>query len=159
MDNFEDAEPVEEAGQEQETLLVTEEIRSYIYETAKWTRFLSIVGLVFAAFLALMALSANGLMETMTAVAPSSPLVKLGAAFLTVYFLCISLMLFYPSYLLFKYSNAANTAVLYADQENFTVAMKKMKSVFKFWGIVTIVILAINVISILLTLIAKVGTA
>ena len=159
MDNFEDTEPVEEAAQEQETLLVTEEIRSYIYETAKWTRFLSIVGLVFAAFLALMALSANGLMETMTAVAPSSPLVKLGTAFLTVYFLCISLMLFYPSFLLFKYSNAANTAVLYADQENFTLAMKKMKSVFKFWGVVTIVILAINVISVLLTVIAKVGTA
>lgn len=159
MDNFEDTTQTEEAGQEQESLMVTEEIRSYIYETAKWTRFLSITGLVFAAFLALMALSANGLMETMTAVAPGSPLIQLGTAFLTVYFLCISLMLFYPSFLLFKYSNAANTAVLYADQENFTVAMKKMKSVFKFWGIVTIVVLAINMISILLAVIAKVGTA
>jgi hypothetical protein len=157
MDNFEGTEPMEAEGQEQETLQVTEEIRSYIYETAKWTRFLSIVGLVFAAFLAILALGANGLMETITAVAPGSPLVQLGTVFLTVYFLCISLMLFYPSFLLFKYSNAANTAVLYADQEKFTIAMKKMKSVFKFWGIVAIGVLAINMISVLLAVIAKVG--
>ncbi|MDR6783211.1 hypothetical protein ABIE26_000301 [Pedobacter africanus] len=161
MENFEERErqPEEEAVQEEEQLVVTEEIRSYIYETAKWTRFLSIVGLVFSAFLALMAFSANGLIEGLATAAPSSPLVQLGTTFLTVYFLCISLMLFYPSFLLFKYSNAANTAVLYADQENFTVAMKKMKSVFKFWGIVTIVILALNVISVLLAILAKVGTA
>ncbi|SMD01592.1 DUF5362 family protein [Pedobacter africanus] len=161
MENFEERgrEPEEEVVQEAEQLVVTEEIRSYIYETAKWTRFLSIVGLVFSAFLALMAFSANGLIEGLATAAPSSPLVQLGTTFLTVYFLCISLMLFYPSFLLFKYSNAANTAVLYADQENFTVAMKKMKSVFKFWGIVTIVILALNVISVLLAILAKVGTA
>ena len=161
MENFEERErqPEEDVVQEEEQLVVTEEIRSYIYETAKWTRFLSIVGLVFSAFLALMAFSANGLIEGLATAAPSSPLVQLGTTFLTVYFLCISLMLFYPSFLLFKYSNAANTAVLYADQENFTVAMKKMKSVFKFWGIVTIVILALNVISVLLAILAKVGTA
>lgn len=161
MENFEERErqPEQEVVQEEEQLVVTEEIRSYIYETAKWTRFLSIVGLVFSAFLALMAFSANGLIEGLATAAPSSPLVQLGTTFLTVYFLCISLMLFYPSFLLFKYSNAANTAVLYADQENFTVAMKKMKSVFKFWGIVTIVILALNVISVLLAILAKVGTA
>lgn len=158
MENFEE-QPVEEVGHEDEQLVVTEEIRSYIYETAKWTRFLSVVGLVFSAFLALMAFSANGLIEGMATVAPNSPLVQLGSTFLTVYFLCISLMLFYPSFLLFKYSNAANTAVLYADQENFTVAMKKMKSVFKFWGIVTIVVLALNVISVLLAILAKVGAA
>jgi hypothetical protein len=159
MENFEEAEPVEETGEEKESLMITEEIRSYIYETAKWTRFLSIVGLVFSAFLALMAFSANGIIEGLAAAAPGNPLVQLGTTFLTVYFLCISLVLFYPSFLLFKYSNAANTAVLYADQENFAVAMKKMKSVFKFWGIITIIVLALNVLSVLLAVIAKIGGA
>lgn len=155
MDNLEDTTPVEAAPEQHETLQVTEEIRSYIYETAKWTRFLSIVGLVVAAFLALMALSANGLMEAMTAAAPASPLLKLGSTFLTIYFLGISLMLFYPSFLLFKYSNAANTAILYGDQENFTLAMRKMKSVFKFWGIIAIIGLCLNLISIVLTVVLR----
>lgn len=159
MENFEETEPVEETGEGKENLLITEEIRSYIYETAKWTKFLSIVGLVFSAFLALMALSANGIIEGLAAATPGNPLVQLGTAFLTVYFLCISLILFYPSFLLFKYSNAVNTAILYADQENFTIAMKKMKSIFKFWGIITIIVLALNVLSVLLAVIAKIGGA
>ncbi|MBE9601846.1 hypothetical protein [Pedobacter sp. MC2016-24] len=138
-------------------LVITEEIRSYIYETAKWTKFLSIVGLVFAAFLAVLALSANGIMQGLATAAPGNPLVQLGATFLTVYFLAISLILFYPSFLMFKYSNAANTAVLYADQENLTVAMKNMKSIFKFWGIIAIVILTLNILSVVLTVVAKIG--
>ena len=159
MENFEGTEPIEDAGQEQEQLVVTEEIRSYIYETAKWTRFLAIVGLVFAAFMALMAFSAGGIIEGLAAAAPGNPLVQLGTTFLTVYFLCISLMLFYPSFLLFKYANAANAAVLYADQESFTIAMKNMKSVFKFWGIIAIVVLVLNVLSILFAVVAKIGGA
>jgi len=159
MENFEEAESMEESGQEQEQLLVTEEIRSYIYETAKWTKFLSVVGLVFAVFMALAAFSANAIIEGIAATTPNNPLVQLGTSFIMVYFLCISLMLFYPSFLLFKYANAAKTAVLYADQENFTVAMKKMKSVFKFWGIMTIVVLAMYILSLLLVIVAKTGAA
>lgn len=159
MENFEEVEPVEESGQEQEQLIVTEEIRSYIYETAKWTKFLSVVGLVFSVFLALMAFSANAIIEGLAVATPGNPLAQMGTAFLTVYFLSISLMLFYPSFLLFKYANAANTAVLYADQENFTIAMKKMKSVFKFWGIIAIIVLALYILSILLAVVAKIGGA
>jgi len=159
MENFEEAELVEESGQEQEQLVVTEEIRSYIYETAKWTKFLSIVGLIFAVFMALAAFSANAIIETIVATTPGNPLAQMGPAFIMVYFLAISLILFYPSFLLFKYSNAANTAVLYADQENFTIAMKKMKSVFKFWGIMTMIVLAIYVLSFLLMIVAKTGAA
>ncbi|TCC99270.1 hypothetical protein FBD94_05945 [Pedobacter hiemivivus] len=159
MENFEDTEPIEEAAEEQEQLVVTEEIRSYIYETAKWTKFLSIIGFVFAVFMALAAFSATAIMENVVATAPGNPMAQLGATFLTVYFLCISLMMFYPSFLMFKFSNAANTGVLYADQENFTIAMKKLKSLFKFWGVLTIVILAMYVLALLLTLVAKTGGA
>lgn len=159
MENFEEAESAEHLEQGQEQLIVTEEIRSYIYETAKWTKFLSIVGLVFAVFLALMAFSANAIIDALVVATPGNPLAQMGTAFLTVYFLSISLMLFYPSFLLFKYSNAATTAVLYADQENFTVAMKKMKSVFKFWGIIAIIVLSLYILSILLAIVAKIGGA
>lgn len=159
MENLEGNQPIDGSDQEQEQLIVTEEIRSYIYETAKWAKFLSIVGLVFAAFIALMAFSAGGIIEGLAAAAPGNPLVQLGTAFLTVYFLCISLILFYPSFLLFKYANAANSAVLYADQESFIIAMKKMKSVFKFWGIIAIVILALNLLSIVFAVVAKIGGA
>lgn len=159
MDNFEEAESVKESGEEQAQLVVTEEIRSYIYETAKWTKFLSVVGLVLAVFLALMAFSANAIIEGLAIAAPGNPLIQMGTAFLTGYFLCLSLMIFYPSFMLFKYANAATTAVLYADQENFTIAMKKMKSVFKFWGIITIIILALYLLSFLLMIVAKTGGA
>ncbi|WEK20524.1 MAG: hypothetical protein P0Y49_05155 [Candidatus Pedobacter colombiensis] len=159
MENFEETEPIEETGEEHEKLEISEEIRSYIYETAKWTKFLAIVGFVFAALLALLAFSATAVMQGIMASAGNNAMAQLGTTFLTVYFLSISLMLFYPSFLLFKFSNAANTAVLYADQENFTIAMRKLKSVFKFWGIIAIIILAIYILGGLLTVLAKTGAA
>lgn len=149
---------MEENNSEQE-LVVTEDIRSYIYETAKWAKFLSIVGLVIAGWLVILAFSASAFETALSQTPGGEQLAAMGSTVLMVVFLLSALVYFYPSLMLFKYAMAAKHAVLYADQESLTVAMSKMKSFFKFWGILTIVILAFYALTFILVLFAKVGMA
>ncbi|WP_449439760.1 DUF5362 family protein [Pedobacter steynii] len=164
MEYFEEENPEETTQndpQEQDEvfLTVTEDIRSYIYETAKWTKFLSIVGFVVTGIMILFSFSAEALISTMNGKvgAANNPWAALGGGFLTVVFLLSALLYFYPSLLMFKYANSAKQAVLYGDQPALSEAMSKMKSFFKFWGIITITILGLYIISFLLGIVAYLG--
>lgn len=164
MDNFEETTPEEinEGQPEQdgvEMLVVTEDIRSYIYETAKWARFLAIVGFVLTGWVIILAFSASAFVNALNEVSPGSPLAALGSTVMTVVLLMSALVYFYPSLMLFKYATAAKTAVLFAEQESLVIAMSKMKSFFKFWGILTIVGLAFYMILILFAVVANMGAA
>ncbi|SDM41387.1 hypothetical protein [Pedobacter antarcticus] len=160
MDNFEEIKPQhQEEEEEVNAIWVTEDVRSYLYDMAKWARFLSIVGFVFSAMVAMSAFSAGAIISTLSAVSPANPLLKMGAAGFTVFYLLIALIQFYPSLMLFKFSKAANTAVLYADQPSLGVAMGKLKSFFKFCGIITMVVIGFYIMMILMVLAVGVGSS
>lgn len=146
MENF-DEELVSPASvPETAQLIVTEDIRSYIYETAKWTKFLSIMGFIFTAFIALAAFGAGAIVNTLPDTPGMGAFKAIGGAGITIIYLLFALLYFYPSLLLYKYSGAAKNAVLYGDQPSLSIAMSKMKSLFKFWGIFTIVIIGAYVL-------------
>ena len=164
MEQFEEENPEETTHNdpqegEEVLLTVTEDIRSYIYETARWTKFLSIIGFVVTGFMVLFSFSAEALISAMNGKvgAANNPWAALGGGFLTVVFLLSALLYFYPSLLMFKYANSAKQAVLYGDQPALSEAMSKMKSFFKFWGIITITILGLYIISFLLGIVAYLG--
>ena len=147
---------------ETEVLIITEDIRSYIYETAKWANFLSIVGFILTAFTVMFSFTIGSFMTIMNTVLggeANNPYAALGTPVLTVLCLLVALIYFYPSLVLFKYANSAKKAVLYADQDTLSIAMSKMKSFFKFWGILTIVILTFYALSILFAIVAGISAA
>lgn len=166
MENFEETKPegitpIQTEEIEVQPLIITEDIRSYVYETAKWTKFLSIVGFIFSGFTVIFAFGASAMLSSMgAAMGPAAGMLgALGGGFITVIYLLIALMYFYPSLLMFKYSGAAKKAILFADQASLSVAMSKMKSIFKFWGILTIVLLALYLIVILFAVVIGAGAA
>lgn len=159
MDNFEELKPDLPVEDEVDALWISEDIRSYIYDTAKWTRFLSVVGFVFSAMIALSAFGTAAFLTTLATVSPGNPLIQIGATTLTIVYLLFALFQFYPSFLLYKFSTAALQAVLYADQESLSVAMSKMKSFFKFWGIVTVVFISFYILIILTAVLGIAGVA
>lgn len=150
----------EEISPEQEpvNLVVSEDIRSYIYETSKWTRFLSIVGFMFSALMVMLAFSVGAIISTMDAMvgAKNNPYAALGAGPLTIILLVTAALYFYPSFKLLKFSTSAKQGVLFGDQESFTIAISNIKSFFKFWGVVMIVVLAFYGLAILFGIIAGV---
>ena len=150
MDNFEEIKPELQEDAEVDALWITEDIRSYIYDAAKWTRFLSIVGFVLTAMFVMSAFSVDAMLSTLSKTMPGNPMLGLGSAGFTIIYLLFALLQFYPSFLLYKFSTSANKAVLFADQLSLGEAISKLKSFFKFWGILTIVIIALYILMIVL---------
>eukprot|EP01133_Synstelium_polycarpum_P014005 gene14005-16509_t len=138
-------------------LIVTEDIRSYLYDMAKWTKFLAIVGFIITGLTAMAAFGMGALMSALAKINPMMP--ALGSGVLTVYFLLIALLYFYPSLLMYKHSTAAYKAVLYGDQLSLSVAIKNLKSFFKFWGILMIVVIALYVLIFLLAIVGGITAA
>lgn len=142
-------------------LTITEDIRSFIYESSKWTKFLSIVGFVFTGLMIMLSLSVGAIMSSMNNMvgAQNNPYAAMGTGFLTVFLLITAGIYFYPSFILFKFSSSAKQAVLYGDQESLSTAMGKLKSFFKFWGILLIVILGFYALAIVTAIIGAIGAA
>jgi hypothetical protein len=157
IDNTEDLNDTFPTTKGEEKLIITEDIRSYIYESAKWTKFLSIVGFIFSAFTLLFAFGSGAFLTTLASVEPNNPLLQLGPGFIMALFTVLAILYFYPSLILFNYSSAAKNAVLYADQEGLNQAMSKLKSFFKFWGILMIIFISFYIIAIILSALVASG--
>jgi hypothetical protein len=159
MDDLEEIKPAYENKEENDRLEVSEDMRSYIYDMAKWAKFLAIVGFVFCAMIVLSAFSTSAMMAGLAASSPGNPMLALGASGLMIIYLLIGLLQFYPSFLLYKFSTAAMQAVLFGDQEGLNLAMGKLKSFFKFFGILTIVFLLFYILIIVAAVIGIAGAA
>lgn len=136
-------EDIEKEVPQEIKLIVTEEMRSYFYDMGKWARFLSVVGFVISAFLTL---SSFGIGAAVTAnpamLSQLGPLAGIGATGITIFYLLLALLFFYPSLLLLRFSAKGRQGILFGDQENFNDAIYHVKSLFKFWGVLTIVLIA-----------------
>jgi hypothetical protein len=159
MDEFEEVKPDFQQEEEVDALWISEDVRSYLYETAKWTKFLSVVGFVFSALTAITAFGASAVLNSLATVSPDNPMLKIGSSAITIIYLLLALMQFYPSFLLFKFATGANQAVLYGDQASLSAAMSKLKSFFKFWGILTILFIAFYILMMLFAVVIGMGAS
>jgi hypothetical protein len=142
--------------QEQTTLIVSEEMRSYIYEIAKWAGFLAIVGFVFTGIMIISAFTIGAAMNTSPEIMlMAGQMGKFGGIFFTVICLVYAFAVFYPSLLMFKYSTKAKHGVLYGEQTSLNDALSKLKSLFKYWGIITIIFISLYIFFIISTLMAR----
>ncbi|MGY3054782.1 hypothetical protein ACVWYG_002991 [Pedobacter sp. UYEF25] len=145
MEDLETAEPTAVK------LIVTEEMRSYIYDITKWAKFLSIIGYAVAILLLLGSFSIGSLLNSNpSALAALGPLAKGGSTLISIIYLLIAAFYFYPSMLLGRISARGKQAVLFGDQENLDSTLLQMKSLFKFWGIITLVIIVAYVLLVIL---------
>lgn len=147
---------LKEVTQSEVKLVVTEEMRSYFYEIAKWASFLAIVGFAFAGITILSAFTIGAVMNSNPQLlAMANTMGAAAGVVFTVMFLILAFAIFYPSLLMFKYAAKAKIGVLYGDQASLDEAMSKLKSLFKYWGIITIVYLGIYALMIIATLMGK----
>lgn len=123
----------------------------YLAEAAKWAKFLSIVGFIFCALIILMGLFAGTLMSTMFSQfqtqAPGFG--EISGTVIIVYYIVIAILCFFPCLFLFNFSSKMQTAIRNNDQVYLNTSFRNLKSLFKFWGILTIIWLCILVIAII----------
>ncbi len=138
---------------------LTKKMKDYLTETAKWGKFLAVVGFIGIGFIVLGAFSAGFIIERFGSVAGNdfggfNP----GFAFVFIYLL-LALLWFFPVFYMFKFSTGILRTIPAMDITGIENALSNLKSLFKFYGIFTIVILCFYGILLLIGMIAMLNAA
>lgn len=119
-------------------LLINSISQDTLNSAAKWGKFLSIVGFVFIGLMLI-----GGLI--MQAFLPSFGVYDYGNIYLKyigIIYIFLAIIMFFPCLYLLKFSNKMQEALRSSNQESMDTAFINLKAMFKFYGIVTIVILS-----------------
>lgn len=124
---------------------LTSESVTYLLKTAKWGKFLAILGFIIAGLMIiagiLMSFVLNMVQDEMIPLnMPFSP--KL----LSVFYIVIAAIYLIPVIFLNSFSNNVIKAVKFSNTENMTTSLRNLKNLFVFIGISTIVVLVLYMI-------------
>ncbi len=116
-----------------------DEMNAYLMETAKWGKFLAIMGYIAIGILVLLGLL---FMLGFSAFSEYTQIPFPMGAFGIIYIL-IAVVYYFPVNYLHKFSNRAKQALLMNDQTSLTSSFSNLKSLFKFMGIAAIVVFSL----------------
>lgn len=119
----------------------------YLRETAKWAKFLAVIGFI---FMGLMVLGSFAVFAFAGSIGSLMPFPIGGIGFL---YLVLAGVYFFPIYYLLQFANKAKHALASKSTQSLSESMKNMKSHYKFMGIFTIVMLALYPIGIIVAVI------
>jgi len=124
-------------------LNINPEIKHYLRETAGWGKFLGILGFV---FIGLMLLGLFGFSiffsnSFQNGAYPYGAGPNMGIL-MGIYFLFFAALYFFPSWYIYQFATKTKTALLYNQETDLIRAFSRLKSFFKFWGILTIIFMA-----------------
>ncbi|WP_184546260.1 DUF5362 family protein [Mucilaginibacter sp. FT3.2] len=132
-------------------LILTPEAQSYLLTAGKWATFLGILGFVFCGLFALFAISIGSIFAKLAEAMPFNPGLKMMAGFggaLTIFYLLIDLVYFFFALYIYQFATKIKAGINFSDSTHVTAGLGKLKSFFKLWGIVTIVIICLYIVAI-----------
>jgi uncharacterized membrane protein YjgN (DUF898 family) len=131
---------------------------AYLGEAAKWAKFLAILGFIFCAFLVIAALFAGTMMSAMMSAAGGGMGSMFGSGFITILYLMGAALYFFPCLFLFRFASQMQDAIRNHEQAKLQGSLKNLKSLFRFLGILTIIIIAFYILIFIGILVVGVGT-
>jgi hypothetical protein len=131
-------------------LEITDTLKSYLLDAAKWGRFLAVIGIISCLLMVAGAFYAGYYVSHLPSYSFGSSMGQV----VTAFYIFFAVIWFYPCLFLYKFSVKLLLALKSSSQEYIESAFINLRSAFKFLGIVTIVILSLWLLSFLL-LIAK----
>jgi Family of unknown function (DUF5362) len=134
-------------------LQITPATHGYLLAAAKWGKFLAIVGFIICGLVTMMAFFMGPLLATYTR------LRSYGYAFMdpmviTALYIFLAIIFFFPCLYLFRFSAKMQDALDNNNQENLDAAFLNLRAIFKFYGVVTIVVLSFYLLIVIINLIA-----
>ncbi len=130
---------------------------NYLNESARWARFLSIVGFISCGIMVIVGVFfASALSGMMSGMSNESAFGMMGGGFLSFLYIFFALVIFFPSFYLFNFSAKMRKAFHNNDQQVLTDSLKSLKSFFKFYGIFTVIVLSLYALAIIAGIIGAV---
>jgi magnesium-transporting ATPase (P-type) len=126
-----------------ESLTINTEIKNYLFETAKWGKFLGIIGFIGVGLMVLVGLGMGLFMDrSRSGMPPMTGMPgQFGGMFFTVLYLLMAVLYYFPSMYVYQFATKAKIALLGNNETELTLAFSRLKSFFKFWGILMVVAL------------------
>jgi hypothetical protein len=134
--------------------------RGHLAEAAKWARFLAIVGFVGVTLLALIAIFGGSYLATIFGRTSQyndlTPGVTTGLTFaLIAYYLCIALLVFFAYLFLYRFAVNMRAALRENNQDLLNRSFQNLKILYRYWGILTLIGLALFAIFFLFAIIGR----
>ncbi len=130
----------------------------FLNESARWAKFLSILGFIFCGLILLMGVFFGSILTSLMAGTDNSSATSetIGGVFTSVICILTGLIFFFPSLYLFNFSSKMKKAYQSNDQVILTGSLKNLKSFFKFYGIFTVVVLSLYFLALIAAIIGAV---
>ena len=126
-----------------EQLTLTSGAKSFLKETAKWCKFLSILGFTGLGLLLLSSFFISTIYDNIPQ-AEGMPF-NLGTV-MTIFYILMIVIYIFPLYYLYQFSIKLKKALISKDDEVLASAFEMLKSHYKFVGVFTIIILSIYIL-------------
>ncbi len=124
-------------------LQLTDSVFSYLKEISRWSRFLAVMGFVVVGMMIVGAFALPAIVSSYNYSELDGALKSDYKTGMTVNFLILAVLLFFPCLFLFRFSIKMREALANGSQQSFEDSFRNLKSTFKFYGILTIIILGI----------------
>jgi len=149
--------------QNQETSLfgfgIDQSSKVHLAEAAKWAKFLAIVGFVMCGLIVVIAIFAGSIFTMMSTsyndeYRSSAPLTGGLGAFVAIFYIGIAVLFFFPYLFLFRFANHMKNALNSNEQLTLNASFQNLKIMFRYVGILTIVMLSFYALGILMVILS-----
>ena len=135
-------------------LSIDEINRAHLTEASKWGRFLAIIGFVICGLIVLGGLVAAFTLSSMeNQLSDLPPQYRSSSSFTSalgvgaaIGYILVAIIYFFPCLFLLRFSNSMKTALAGNDQVQLTESFKNLKVMFRYVGIITIIVLSIYIL-------------
>jgi uncharacterized membrane protein YjgN (DUF898 family) len=133
--------------------------RAHLAEAAKWAKFLAIVGFVVCGLIVIMGIFFGSFLSMMPGVygdeyRGSSAVASGIGALMAVVYIGMAILFFFPYLFLFRFANHMKSALNTNDQLTLNSSFQNLKIMFRYVGILTIVLLSFYALAILMVIAA-----
>jgi len=123
---------------------LNQQANNFLLETAKWATFLAIVGFITIGFMIILSFSIGTILsqvpETTMGISPQ---------FFSFFYLIFAGVYFIPVFYLYQFGSKTKKALIDNDTDLLAFGLKKLKSHYKFLGLVTIIMVSLNILFLL----------
>lgn len=112
-----------------------QQAKNYILEASKWATFLSIIGFIGIGLMIILSFTIG----TVLANLPVEMMGGISPQFFSFFYLIIAGVYFIPVFYLFQFGSKTKQAIMNNDTDVLTFGLKKLKSHYKFLGIISII--------------------
>ncbi len=124
---------------------LSEQAKKYLLEASKWANFIAIVGFIAIGLLIIMSFSIGTILANL----PEGSLGGLSPRFFSFFYLIAAGVYFIPVFFLFQFGHKTKQALMQDDHNLLTFGLKKLRSHYKFIGILFIVFISLYIFLIL----------